>query len=86
MLIIEFYDEVYLFGSINSQLSNILDDHNLVMMYVVDSHLDEVGCQKQVVDFRIVLRDLPELPVMASKYSGYCYRLVCILFPVIEYA
>ena len=40
----------------------------------------------KVVDFRIVLRDLPELPVMASKYSGYCYRLVCILFPVIEYA
>ena len=27
MLIIEFYDEVYLFGSINSQLSNIVDDH-----------------------------------------------------------
>ena len=42
MLIIEFYDEVYLFGSINSQLSNIVDDHNLVMIYVVDSHLDEV--------------------------------------------
>ena len=39
MLIIEFYDEVYLFGSINSQLSNIVDDHNLVMIYVVDSHL-----------------------------------------------
>jgi hypothetical protein len=28
-----------LFGSINSQLSNIVDDHNLVMIYVVDSHL-----------------------------------------------
>jgi hypothetical protein len=27
-------------------------------------------CQKQVVDFRIVLRDLPKLPVKASKYSG----------------
>ena len=39
MLIIEFYDEVYLFGSINSQLSNIVDDHNLVTIYVVDSHL-----------------------------------------------
>ena len=39
MLIIEFYDEVYLFGSINSQLSNIVDDHNLLMIYVVDSHL-----------------------------------------------
>jgi hypothetical protein len=39
MLIIEFYDEVYLFGIINSQLSNIVDDHNLVMIYVVDSHL-----------------------------------------------
>jgi hypothetical protein len=39
MLIIELYDEVYLFGSINSQLSNIVDDHNLVMIYVVDSHL-----------------------------------------------
>ena len=38
MLIIEFYDEVYLFGSINSQLSNIVDDHDLVMIYVVDSH------------------------------------------------
>jgi hypothetical protein len=24
-------------------------------------------CQKQVVDFRIVLRDLPKLPVKASK-------------------
>jgi hypothetical protein len=24
-------------------------------------------CQKQVVDFRIVLRDLPNLPVKASK-------------------
>ena len=42
MLIIEFYNEVYLFGIINSQLSNIVDDHNLVMIYVVDSHLDEV--------------------------------------------
>ena len=42
MLIIEFYDEVYWFESINSQLSNIVDDHNLVMIYVVDSHLDEV--------------------------------------------
>jgi hypothetical protein len=39
MLIIEFYDEVYLFGRINSQLSNIVDDHNLVMIYVVDFHL-----------------------------------------------
>ena len=38
MLIIEFYDEVYLFESINSQLSNIVDDHDLVMIYVVDSH------------------------------------------------
>ena len=39
MLIIEFYDEVYLFESINSQLSNIVDDYDLVMIYVVDSHL-----------------------------------------------
>jgi hypothetical protein len=42
--------------------------------------------EPKVVDFRIVLRDLPELPVKASKYSGGCYRLVCIIFPVIEYA
>jgi hypothetical protein len=39
MFIIEFYDEVYLFQSINSQLSNIVDDRDLVMIYVVDSHL-----------------------------------------------
>jgi hypothetical protein len=39
MLIIEFYDEVYLFESINSQLSIIVDDHDLVMIYVVDSHI-----------------------------------------------
>jgi hypothetical protein len=39
MLFIEFYDEVYFFESINSQLSNIVDDHDLVMIYVVDSHL-----------------------------------------------
>jgi hypothetical protein len=39
MLIIKFYDEVYLFQSISSQLSNIVDDHDLVMIYVVDSHL-----------------------------------------------
>jgi hypothetical protein len=39
MLIIEFYDEVYLFQSINSQLSNIVDDRDLVMLYVVDSHI-----------------------------------------------
>jgi hypothetical protein len=39
MLIIEFHDEVYLFESINSQLSNIVDDHDLVMIYVVDSYL-----------------------------------------------
>jgi hypothetical protein len=39
MLIIEFYDEVYLFQSINSQLSNIVDDLDLVIIYVVDSHL-----------------------------------------------
>jgi hypothetical protein len=39
VLIIEFYDEVYLFESINSQLSNIADDHDLGMLYVVDSHL-----------------------------------------------
>jgi hypothetical protein len=39
MLIIELYDEVYFFKSINSQLSNIVDDHDLVMIYVVDSHL-----------------------------------------------
>ena len=39
MLIIEFYDEVYLFESINSQLSTIADDHDLGMIYVVDSHL-----------------------------------------------
>ena len=38
MLIFEFYDEVYLFESINSQLSNIVDDHDLVMIYVVDSY------------------------------------------------
>jgi hypothetical protein len=42
--------------------------------------------EPKVVDFRIVLRDLPELPVKASKYSGGCYRLGCILIPVIEYA
>ena len=45
MLIIEFYDEVYLFGSINSQLSNIVDDHNLVMIYVVDCHTRISGHQ-----------------------------------------
>jgi hypothetical protein len=39
VLIIEFYDEIYLFESINSQLSNIADDHDLRMIYVVDSHL-----------------------------------------------
>jgi hypothetical protein len=39
MLIIEFYDKVYLFKSVNSQLSNIVDDHDLIMIYVVDSHL-----------------------------------------------
>jgi hypothetical protein len=39
MLIIEFYDEVYLFKSINSRLSNMVDDHDLVMIYMVDSHL-----------------------------------------------
>jgi hypothetical protein len=42
VLIIEFYDEVYLFESINSQLSNIEDDHDFGMIYVVDSQLDEV--------------------------------------------
>jgi hypothetical protein len=42
--------------------------------------------EPKVVDFRIVLRHLPELPVKASKYSGGCYRLGCILFPDIEYA
>jgi hypothetical protein len=43
MLIIEFYDEAYLFGSINSQLSNIVDDHNLVMIYMwLIPILDEV--------------------------------------------
>jgi hypothetical protein len=36
MLIIEFYDEIYLFGSINPQLSNIVDDHNLLMMLCRD--------------------------------------------------
>ena len=46
----------------------------------------EEKVELKVVEFRIVLRDLPELPVKASKYSGGCYRLVCILFPVIEYA
>jgi hypothetical protein len=40
MLIIEFYDEVYLFERINSQLPNIADDHDLGMIYVVDSHLE----------------------------------------------
>jgi hypothetical protein len=39
VLIIELYDEVYLFESINSELSNIADDRDLEMIYVVDSHL-----------------------------------------------